>query len=171
MTAPRITPAPPAESEPGRAAEAQILSSRGSISQLYRLLLHSPPVAMGWESLLTAIRSKTRIAPVLREMVILRVAVLNGAPYEFEAHTPFALAAGLTKGRIQALQSDAREQFDPRECCVLDYCDAMTGQVHVPDQLFARVREYFDEAAMVELTATIAAYNMVSRFLEALHVR
>ena len=169
--APRITPAPLAETEPGRAAEAQILASRGSISQLYRLLLHSPPVAMGWESLLTAIRTRTGIAPALREMVILRIAVLNEAPYEFEAHTPFALDAGLTASRIQALQSDARDQFDTKECCVLDYCDVMTRHVHVPDELFARVREYFDDTAMVELTATIAAYNMVSRFLEAMHVR
>src|SRR5687767_13831922 len=126
MTAPRITPAPPAESEPGRAAEAQILASRGSISQLYRLLLHSPPVAMGWESLLSAIRTKTGIAPALREMVILRIAVLNEAPYEFEAHIPFALDAGLTTTRISALKSDTRDQFDAKERCVLDYCDVMT---------------------------------------------
>jgi 4-carboxymuconolactone decarboxylase len=171
MMAPRITPTPPAETGPGRAAEVQILASRGSISPLYRLLLHSPSVALGWESLLTAIRTRTGIAADLREMVILRIAVLNGAPYEFEAHIPFARDAGLTATRIRALQSDARDQFDAKECCVLDYCDVMTRQVHVPDELFARVREYFDETAIVELTATIAAYNMVSRFLEALHVR
>jgi alkylhydroperoxidase family enzyme len=32
------------------------------------------------------------------------------------------------------------------------------------------VRQYFNEREMVELTATIGAYNMVSRFLEALQV-
>lgn len=166
----RIPPAI-AETGPAQAAQAQILASRGSISPLYGLLLHSPAVALGWESLLTAIRTRTSIAPALREMVILRIAVLNEAPYEFEAHIPFALNAGLTAVRIQALQSDAREQFDEVESCVLDYCDVMTRRVLVPDQLFARVRAHFDETAMVELTATIAAYNMVSRFLEAMHVR
>src|SRR5687767_12539047 len=143
MATSRIAPAPPAKTGPGCAAEAQIRASRGSISPLYRLLLHSPPIAMGWESLLTAIRTRTGIAPTLRELVILRIAVLNNAPYEFAAHTPFALDAGLTAVRIQALQSDARAEFDTTECCVLDYCDAMTRQVHVPDELFARIREYF----------------------------
>jgi len=40
----------------------------------------------------------------------------------------------------------------------------------VPDDVFARIRERFAEREVVELTATIAAYNCVSRFLEALRV-
>ena len=40
----------------------------------------------------------------------------------------------------------------------------------VPDAVFEAVRGHFDETGLVELTATIAAYNMVSRFLEALQV-
>jgi alkylhydroperoxidase family enzyme len=40
----------------------------------------------------------------------------------------------------------------------------------VPQAIFADVRQYFNEREMVELTATIGAYNMVSRFLEALQV-
>jgi alkylhydroperoxidase family enzyme len=46
----------------------------------------------------------------------------------------------------------------------------MTRDVHVPDDVFAPVRQHFDDREITELTATIAAYNLVSRFLEALHV-
>lgn len=45
-----------------------------------------------------------------------------------------------------------------------------TRQLRVPNDVFAQVREHFAERAIVELTATIAAYNCVSRFLEALRV-
>jgi alkylhydroperoxidase family enzyme len=50
------------------------------------------------------------------------------------------------------------------------YTDSMTRDVHVPDDVFNQVHPYFNDRGMTELTATIAAYNLVSRFLEALHV-
>ena len=46
----------------------------------------------------------------------------------------------------------------------------MTRDIRVSAPLFAEVQREFDVRALVELTATIAAYNMVSRFLEALEI-
>ena len=60
--------------------------------------------------------------------------------------------------------------FDARERAVLAYTDAMTRHVQVPEPVFAAVRAEFDDRWLVELTATVAAYNMVSRFLEALQL-
>ena len=57
-----------------------------------------------------------------------------------------------------------------RERAVLAYTDAMTRQIQVPEPVFAAVRALLDDRLMVELTATVAAYNMVSRFLEALQI-
>jgi hypothetical protein len=42
--------------------------------------------------------------------------------------------------------------------------------VEVPDALFARLREHFDEAQLVELTSAIALENMRGRFNLALGV-
>jgi alkylhydroperoxidase family enzyme len=42
--------------------------------------------------------------------------------------------------------------------------------VVVADELFDRVRTHLDERGVVELTATVGAYNLVSRFLVALHL-
>jgi alkylhydroperoxidase family enzyme len=53
---------------------------------------------------------------------------------------------------------------------VLSYTDAMTLNVRVPEDVFAKVKEHFSEREVVEITATIAAYNCVSRFLVALDV-
>jgi alkylhydroperoxidase family enzyme len=53
---------------------------------------------------------------------------------------------------------------------LLAYTDAMTLDVQVPDHLFAEVKKIFSEREIVEITATIAAYNCVSRFLVALDV-
>ena len=46
----------------------------------------------------------------------------------------------------------------------------MTLQVQVPQAVFDAARAHFSDRELVELTATVAAYNMVSRFLEALQI-
>jgi alkylhydroperoxidase family enzyme len=61
-------------------------------------------------------------------------------------------------------------RFDRRQRAVLAYVDAMTRKIQVPDEIFAEICVWFDHNAIVELTVTIAAYNMVSRFLEALEI-
>jgi alkylhydroperoxidase family enzyme len=53
---------------------------------------------------------------------------------------------------------------------VLRYVDCMTVDVTVPQQVFEDLRAWCTEQETVELTATIASYNMVSRFLVALDV-
>jgi AhpD family alkylhydroperoxidase len=150
---------------------AQIIAERGKMANLYRLLLNSPPVAQGWLNFLTAIRQKTTISPAIRELSILRIAIINKADYEFVSHVPFALAAGLSKEEIDAIaQWEDATFFSPVQRAVLAYTDSMTRDVHVPDDVFAQVRPHFNDRGMTELTATVAAYNLVSRFLEALQV-
>jgi AhpD family alkylhydroperoxidase len=143
----------------------------GRLLNLDRQLLHSAPLARGWNAYLGAIRSELQLDGALRELVILLVAVLNRAPYEFVQHVPVALAQGVTQAQIDALR-DWRESklFDARECDVLAYAEAMTLQVQVPQPLFDAVRRRFSARELVELTATVASYNMVSRFLEALQI-
>ncbi len=148
----------------------RIAAERGSVLHLYQMLLHSPPVAEGWLAYLTAIRQKSSLPGEIRELVIMRIAHLNGASYEADQHAPIALREGVAQEKLDALGDWPSEAFDPRERAVLAYADAMTRTIQVPDHVFAAVREHFDERLVVELTATIAAYNMVSRFLEALEI-
>lgn len=143
----------------------------GDLLNLDRQLLHSAPLARGWNALMGAIRGQTRLDGGLRELVILRVAVLNRAPYEFAQHAPVALAEGLSQAQVDAVAAwQASPLFDARSRDVLAYADAMTLQVQVPRGLFEALRAHLDDRGLVELTATVAAYNMVSRFLEALQI-
>jgi alkylhydroperoxidase family enzyme len=147
----------------------RITAERGSVLHLYRMLLHSPPIAAGWLACFTAIRQQSSLPGDLRELVIMRIAIVNAASYEAEQHAPIALREGLTQAQLDALPGwEGSDLFDPRQRAVLAYADAMTRDVRVPDEVFAAIRPAFDDRRLVELTATIAGYNMVSRFLEAL---
>jgi AhpD family alkylhydroperoxidase len=148
----------------------RIIAERGKLANLYRMLLHSPPIAEGWLNFLTAIRHKCSLSGRIRELVILQIAVINGAGYEFRAHEPIALQEGVTQQQINALRVGDPSYFDASDKHVLKYCESMTRDVQVPDPVFNAMRKHLNEREVVELTATIAAYNLVSRFLEAIQV-
>jgi 4-carboxymuconolactone decarboxylase len=167
----RVPPVVPGTRIELAAIEASIAAQRGDISLLYQVLLNSAPLAEGWEKMLTAVRNRSSVPPDIREMVILRVAVLNRAPFEFAAHAPVARKVGVTEAKLAALREDhPSSAFTPLERAVLALTDTMTREVQVPDVLFEPLRAHFDARALVELVATVAAYNMVSRFLEALRI-
>jgi len=170
-TAIRVPPVVPGTDPELAAIEARILAERGRVSLLYQVLLNSAPIASGWEQLLTAVRSQTLVPADLRELIILRVAVLNRAPYEFDAHVPHARVAGIGDVQLAAVrEAELSDVFAPRERLVLELTDAMTREVVVSDALMARVRSEFDARLTVEIVTTVAAYNMVSRLLVALNV-
>jgi AhpD family alkylhydroperoxidase len=167
----RIAPITPGTKAELAALEAKILQERGNISPLYQILLNAPEIAQGWEALLTAIRNRNSLSPAIREMIILRVAVLNRANYEFDAHAPHAIKAGMSQEKIESLkESTISDVFDEKECLILRLTDVMTQDIQVPDTVFDQVRPYFNDQEILELVATISAYNMVSRLLNALHI-
>lgn len=159
-------------SSPGAAPLVQrIVAERGSVLHLYQMLLHSPPLAEGWLAFLTAVRQKLELPGDLRELVIMRVAHLNGAPYEAAQHVPYALREGLTQAQLDELAHWPHSTaFTATQRAVLALCDAVTRDIHFEPQLLQAVRECLGERQSVELVATISAYNMVSRFLEALAI-
>ena len=121
--------------------------------------------------MLTAVRNKSSVPADLRELMILRVAVLNKASFEFEAHIPHALKAGVPQEKIDALRSlTLSNLFTDEEILVLQMTDHMTLDVEVPAELMAKVTQQYSAEKVVELVATVAAYNMVSRFLVALNI-
>lgn len=169
----RIPPIPPGTRPELADQEARIAAARGRVSTLYQVLLNSPALAHGWEQMLSAVRNHNSIPADLRELVILRVAILNRADYEFDAHAPIARAAGVSAATLAATRTvplPADAPLAARERLVLELADTMTRELQVPDALWAQVREQFDVQQQLDLTATVAAYNMVSRLLVALQI-
>ncbi|MCJ1378156.1 hypothetical protein MMC17_001252 [Xylographa soralifera] len=172
MRLPYVPDPPPTLSAEDSAIVDRVRARRGSrgLTQLDRALLHAPAVADGWNSFLGAIRTKTSLPEDIREIAICRVAVLNGAWYEWKHHAPIALAAGVSEESLNSLKSDRAEGMNEKQMAVVEYTNAMTREVKVPDIVFNKLRPLFTEREIVEITATVGAYNTVSRFLVALDV-
>jgi 4-carboxymuconolactone decarboxylase len=152
--------------------ETEIARQRGRVSPLYQVLLNSPPMAHGWEQLLTAVRRHNSLPAAARELVILRVAVLNRARYEYDAHVPIALQAGVSQAAVDALSDpmSVGPGLSDDEALLVELTDAMTRAIEVPAALYAKVAARFSAQQVVDAMVTIGAYNMVSRFLVALEI-
>lgn len=136
-------------------------------------LLHNPEVADGYNKLLGSIRTKVSFSQSLAELAICYIAVLNDATYEWTAHAPLALKAGASRTALEAvLKGDVQNQeaLSDDERLVLEFTEQSTKQVKVDDEVFERVKARFNDQEVMELTITVAGYNMVSRFLVALDV-
>ena len=151
-------------------AERIRAARRGRVINVYRLLLHSPPLAETWFEHNNAVRWKTGLDGRLRELVIVRIAHLTHARYVLGQHVPkLAVAEGLTVAECEALRDwHGSEFFDERERAVLAYTDAMTRDIDVPASVFEPLRRHFDDRGVVELTVLIGTYAMHVRVCEAL---
>ena len=135
-------------------------------------MLHSPALANAWFEFNQAVRYGTEIDGQCREIAVIRVALLNNVEYVQRAHGPaYALKEGLTPEQVTAIADwQPSKLFNHKQRALLAYTDAMTREVDVPDSVFAELRQHFSERQEVELTMLIGAYNMLTRFLQALKV-
>jgi len=145
---------------------------RGTLINVYRLLLHTPGLAECWLNLISAARYKTALDGRLREIVIVRVGYLNRTRYVVNQHVPeLTRPEGMTQEECDAL-ADWRGSkfFSERERAALAYADAMTRDIDVPDTVFDALRPHFNERQIVELTVLVGTYNMHTRVFTALKI-
>ncbi|KAJ5647984.1 hypothetical protein N7490_004356 [Penicillium lividum] len=180
MRLPYVQDPPPTNTPDEARILASVQARRGEnpLLPLDLALLHSFPIAEGWNSFFGAIRAQTSLSTVVRELAICRVAVVNGALFEWEQHAPLLQKGGMEDAKLEIIK-DSQADFShecfssalsPEERVVLRYTDAMTRTIKVPDEVFAELKSCFNPQEVVEITTTIAAYNCVSRILVALDI-
>jgi alkylhydroperoxidase family enzyme len=145
---------------------------RGSLINVYKLLLHSPPLAATWYEHVSAVRWATKLTGRLREIVIIRVGKINDIPYVMKQHVPgLAEAEGLSVAECDALADWKNATcFSPAERAALAYVDALVLTTAVSDAVFDALRPHYDEREIVELSVLTGTYIMHNRVMKALGI-
>lgn len=118
-------------------------------------------------------RRKSALTPALRALICVRVSQINDCPFCIDINGASYLAAGGAHADKLLSLAEWREApcFSEQERQVLAYTESMTdSRQAVDDAQFARLRQYFDDDGLIELTALIAFQNMSSKFNAALAV-
>lgn len=112
--------------------------------------------------------------PVLREVVILRVAALTKAEYQAHEHHAIALRNGLSERKIQAIASfpvgEEKDTLTEFEQQLIGFVDAVVSTSTAPDRLFDPIYAYFGDSKIVELVLIIGFYMMVGRVMNTFDI-
>jgi len=107
----------------------------------------------------------------LRELVRLRVSLMNGCEYCIVLHTSELNKVNETAERIAGVANwRSLEVYTKRERAALAWAEAVTDiqDGHAPDAVYTQVREHFDEVETVNLTLVITTINAWNRISIAL---
>ncbi|ORY90133.1 Alpha/Beta hydrolase protein [Leucosporidium creatinivorum] len=149
------------------------------LTPLDQTLLNAPEIANGWNTLLGAVRTKNSLPDDVRELMILRVAARNSATFEWIHHAHVGEDAGLTAPQLTIIRDlhtplptpAAPAPLSAFQAAALRFADASTFSVNVPQARIDELKTYLqNDQQLLEATAVVATYNMVSRLLVTLDV-
>ena len=145
----------------------------GDVLEPSRLWGRSPKVFAALALLYGALdRRSSPIDPVLRSLVTVRVSQINSCAFCVDINSANVLKRGAGQGKLAELSGfELSALFDEREKAALSYAEAVTYSDRQPTAAhFDRLRAYFDDDDIIELTALIAFQNLSSKFNAALGV-
>lgn len=145
----------------------------GQVLQAALLWARSPKLFIGVALLYGMIdRRSSPIDPALRSLVTVRMSQINACSFCVDLNSATLMKRGVSMEKVDALEAWRQSNlFDRREQTVLEYAEAMTrSDLRVEDDLVQRLRSYFDDDGIVELTGLIAFQNLSSKFNSALGV-
>ena len=156
---------------------ASIKARRGGrLTNLDRVLLHSPPYAAGWSAMMKRMRGEVELPPLMAELAMCAVATLNRSDYQYHHHAKRFLASGGSAAQLLSIRmlpnvTDQGSLFDATQRALLALAVQMTCNVSVTEAVFEEARlQLGSDRLMLEAVGIIAAHNMVSRVLVACEV-
>jgi 4-carboxymuconolactone decarboxylase len=147
----------------------QFMARRGNLN-VFRLLANAPAVFVGWAQMVDELFDSPTFSLRMREVVILRVAHLQGTDYELSQHVGIARAAGLTEQQINAIiDTDDLDAagFSPTERAVLDLVTELCSTHRLRDDTFAAARAALGDEALTELLMIVSCYYGLALVLNA----
>jgi len=153
-------------------AEAIVNGPRGRMSGPFNAWLRSPVLADRLQKVGEYVRFNTSLDKRINEMAILMTAQAWGAQYEWYAHAPLAIKAGLDPEVVKAIgagQKPAKMKDD--EAIVWEFTTQLRRDHSVDDVTYAKALEKFGEAGIIDLVAVNGYYDVVSMTLNIAHVK
>jgi 4-carboxymuconolactone decarboxylase len=138
----------------------------GRLPAPYQLSLHCPEFTDKWQQMGELLRYRTGLPRHINELAILITARHWSCDYEWYAHAPAALAAGLSAKIIEAIRVGQEPQFEsPGERAIYDFCSQLLRTHFVDEATHAAVKQVFGVTGAIEVVAVVGYYVMVAMTL------
>jgi len=152
-------------------ADAIMSGPRKSIGGPFNAWLRSPELADRLQKVGEYIRFNTSLDKRVNEMAIIMTAQAWGSQYEWHAHAPLAIKAGLDPAIVAAIGAGRKpDNMKDDEAIVWEFSTQLRRDHGVDDAIYARALEKFGEQGIMDLVAVNGYYDVVSMTLNVAHV-
>lgn len=133
--------------------------------------LHRPLLADRAQALGRYCRYDSSLPPRLSELAIMCMGRHWLAEYEWAAHKPFALEAGVAPDVLDALRDARTPQFANRdEALIYEFMTQLHAQRGIDDALYAALIEEIGEGGLVDLVGIAGYYTLISMTIKVFNV-
>lgn len=151
--------------------EAIASGPRGGVRGPLAVWLHRPELAANAQALGRYCRYDSSLEPRLSELAILTMARHWDAEYEWFAHKPPALKAGLSPDLVEALRTGADLPYaDDEERVTHQVSLSVLTTRNVPDALYAKAEKVLGTQRLVDLVGVIGYYTLISATLNVFRI-
>jgi 4-carboxymuconolactone decarboxylase len=151
--------------------DAIVAGPRGKVVGPLRVWLTSPALAERAQELGAFCRFGTRLPPRLSELAILVTGAFWQAGFEWHAHAPIALKAGVAADAIEAIRTGKEPKFAQEdERAVYGFSRELWVRHRVSDTTYRRAAELLGNAGVVELVGILGYYGLISMTINAFEV-
>lgn len=164
----RLPPLPESElTDEQRAVRRALLAGpRGIIEGPFIPLLRNPGLAGRVEKVGEYLRFGGLLPDHIRELAILVVSEAWRSPFEWYAHAPLALKAGIPQSVVDSIGAGRRpEGADAMLLTVYDFVAMLLDQRAVTDAVYRKALDYLGEAGVIELTGLCGYYSLLAMVL------
>ncbi|MFZ4409914.1 MAG: carboxymuconolactone decarboxylase family protein [Paracraurococcus sp.] len=158
--------------EQRKVAEAIMSGPRGRLAGPFNAWLRSPEVGDALQNVGAKVRFKSSIPTALNEFAILITAREWTSQYEWYAHHPLALKAGLpAQVAADLAQGRKPEAMDADTALVWQFCTELHRDHVISDATYAAAKARFGEQGVVDLIAVSGYYVTVAMTLNTAQVK
>ena len=146
--------------------------SFGMIPNLFATIAQYPRALKPIIDLYQAIAKESTLEPRLQELANLEASRINRCNYCLAHHSQMAKMLGVNDEQLNMLRvGKVPQSFTEKEKIIIEYASQVTKDAEeVTEDLFRRLRSYFNDSQIVNLTIIIGLMNVFNRFNGALGV-
>ena len=148
-----------------------LLAQRGVVPNMFKVLAHNPAIAQGVAGFLKPLLSDSALSGWYKELIAVRISILNQSEYAIRAHAASAKMKGASEEKIAAVKDFEAGPYTEKEKQGFRLADRLhQGGRNVSDAAYAELQQHFAEKEIIELFLTAAAFEMFPRFIDGLHI-
>jgi uncharacterized peroxidase-related enzyme len=144
---------------------------RGKVPNLFRIAAHRPEIGRTLAAHLRAVTGPGEVPVLLKELLTMRVSILNRCDYCLASHTMLATRAGASDAQVDALTRGDTAAFEPAWRAPIVAANEITSDAGwVSGPTYAQLAEHWSPSQIVEIVATIGLFNYFNRLANALEI-